>query len=260
MFSRVLKSTNQQTQPATSSSAAPTPGQAPATPTKSRSSAHSKTQSTSSAAPPVPSKIPVPITPTSRSKENHPAVDGGEKERSNYLSFLFSQNQAGAPTTPVKVNSKVQQSTAPPQVAHAHGHHDRYHNPYESEDVHMQTMKNTINPAMLKQLAAPASTAPVSSGPVPHRQAPLPPASAHLYAAHRGLASEDIHMRTAKHEVKPEKDRQLQPWEKELLDKTEVRRKATVAQICELVWSDKTDVQTFWTTTVRVAVSLLGSC
>lgn len=246
MFSRVLKSNNQQTQPATSSPAQ-TSGQAPTTPFKSRTSAHAKSQSTSG--PPVPSKIPVPTTPTARSafvagsKENHPAGDATglpvEKERSNYLSFLFSQNQAGAPTTPVKVNPKVQQSTAPPQIAHAHGHHDRYHNPYESEDVHMQTMKNTINPAMLKQLASipnPTSAHAQSqpSGPVPQRQAPPPPpAQSHLYAAHRNLGSEDVHMRTARHDVKPEKDRQLQPWEKELLDKTEVRRKATVAQICE---------------------------
>lgn len=233
MFSRVLKSTNQQTQPAPSSPA-------PTTPTKSRSSGHAKSQST--AGQPNPSKIPVPTTPSSRSsfihgaKENLPAHEGlaAEKERSNYLSFLFSQNQSGAPTTPVKVNPKVQQSTAPPQVSHVHGHHDRYHNPYESEDVHMQTMKNTVNPAMLKQLAAipPQGAAPALAPPLPAR---APPANGHLYAAHRNLASEDVQMRTAKHDVKPEEKRQLQLWERELLEKAEVRRKATVAQLCQLI-------------------------
>ena len=42
-------------------------------------------------------------------------------------------------------------------------------------------------------------------------------------------------MKTAKPEPKLEKERRLELWERELLDKAETKRKATVAQIC--VWS-----------------------
>ena len=207
MFSRVLKSANSQ-------GADPAPS-----PSKSRSN-QVKSQST---APPSPSKIPVPSSrsghhsgaqahSTSHTKENLPAVPQ-DANRSNYLSFLFPQGQqpGSGTSTPVKVN-KVMQSSNPASTAT----HGAYTQSYVDEDVHMQTMKNTINPAMLKQLAA--QPAPVSRSALPV----LPPRS-----------SEDIHMRTSKPETKSEKIRGLAPWEKELLESDEMRRKATVAQICE---------------------------
>lgn len=42
---------------------------------------------------------------------------------------------------------------------------------------------------------------------------------------------EDVRMRTAK--VETQKPRGLEPWEREVLDKPDVQRRATVAQICE---------------------------
>jgi len=186
---------------------------------------HSKSQSSQHAIS-SPSKIPVASNP-SRSALNP------DSERSNYLSFLFSQSQQGQATTPVKVNPKVQQS-AVPQV---YGHHDRYHNPYESEgrynpaqpqaqaqqsdDVHMQTMKNTVNPAMLKQLAniPPAPPRKEREEPIrPGRMAPV---------------AEDVHMRTVKHEPVMEKPKGLEEWEKRLVESADSKRKATVAQLCE---------------------------
>jgi non-specific serine/threonine protein kinase len=95
----------------------------------------------------------------------------------------------------------------------------------------MQTMKNTVNPSMLKSLAA----IPPSPKHAPHHPAPAP--AANPYAIPRGQAqaqmygSEDVHMRTAKHDVRNEKEKGLQLWEKELLESQEVKRKATVAQI-----------------------------
>ncbi|WVQ81848.1 hypothetical protein IAT38_003975 [Cryptococcus sp. DSM 104549] len=248
MFSRVLKSSNNQQQPAAA---------APPSPSKSSSrSGHSKSQSTSH---PSPSKIPVPSTPSSRSsflpagsKENQPANAGAvppspsqQTERSNYLSFLFSQNQAGAPTTPVKVNKSAPAPVAPNP---GHAHHGQSHavpaqreekpvyRREESEDVHMMTMKNTVNPAMLKQLAtapaaerqAPAAPTPVAA-PAP---APVQKYQGNAYAAQRGGAyQEDIHMKTARHDTRMDKEKGLQLWERELLDTPDVRRKATVAQI-----------------------------
>lgn len=240
MFSRVLKSTNSQQQP---SSPAPT------SPTKSSRSGHTKSQSIAA---PSPSKIPVPSTPSSRSsflpagsKENLPAVPPSpsqqNNERSNYLSFLFSQNQAGAPTTPVKVNK-----TAPAPVAPNPG--QAYHGPEivaqreekpvysrDSEDVHMVTMKNTVNPAMLKQLASiPQHTQAASSSTAAAQKQSNPP---NPYAAQRGGAyqSDDVHMKTAaRHDTRHEKERGLQLWERELLETPDVKRKATVAQICKL--------------------------
>lgn len=117
-----------------------------------------------------------------------------------------------------QVNSRVQPTTATSSLA------------VENEDVHMQTMKNTINPAMLKQLSSIPSHV---SGPI-HG---APRSAVNPYAVNRGHvqeASEDVYMRTAaRHDTKIEKERGLQLWEKELLEKAEVRRKATVAQICE---------------------------
>ena len=219
MFSRVLKSNTQQ-QPAPAS-------QPPTSPTKnSRAKGHAKSESNSFQ--PSPSKLPLPTTPVSRSsfnnpaaKENNPAPPA-QADRTNYLSFLFAQSQTGAPTTPVKVN-KVLQSSVP--VVH---HNDKRAQQQssrieENEDVHMQTMKNTINPAMLKSLAT------------------LPPPSkvqqavANPYAVQRngqGLGSEDVHMKTTRPEPRIEKERSLELWEREMLEKAEVRRKATVAQIC----------------------------
>ena len=232
MFSRLTKTTN--TSSNSSSQQAP-----PTTPKANKSSsAHTKTQS-ASAGTASPSKIPVSTNQSSRSALNP------DSERSNYLSFLFSQSQQGAPTTPVKVNPKVQQSSVP-QV---YGHHDRYHNPYESapdprshqqqqqqqpqqpthqasaDDVHMQTMKNTVNPAMLKQLAA-----------LP----PAPPARRErerdevAKPSRLGAVMEDVHMRTVKHEAVAEKPKGLEDWEKRLVEKAENKRKATVAQLCKL--------------------------
>ena len=225
MFSRVLKSTTQQPAPST---------QPPTTPTKSssRSNGHSKSQSTN--VPPSPSKIPLPATPSARSsytdpttaKENLPAPSA-QSERSNYLSFLFAQSQTGAPTTPVKVN-KGTQPTAPVVHRDDKRNHQSTQSSLvpENEDVHMQTMKNTVNPAMLKSLASiPAPQTAVAK--------PLNP-----YAVQRngqGYGSEDVYMKTAKHETSAvHKERGLEAWERELLEKADVRRKATVAQICGL--------------------------
>lgn len=224
MFSRLTKATN-------SSSSKDNTMQQPApptTPSKSKSAhGHTKSQSSSAAgAAGSPSKIPVPSTPTSRSALNP------DSDRSNYLSFLFSQSQQGAPTTPVKVNPKVQQSSVP-QV---YGHHDRYHNPYDApaasapsqqaggEDVHMNTMKNTVNPAMLKQLAAIPPAPPARRG--EREEAPARP-------SRLGAVLEDVHMRTVKHEPVVEKPRGLEDWEKKLVEKADNKRKATVAQLCE---------------------------
>ncbi|AFR95626.2 non-specific serine/threonine protein kinase [Cryptococcus neoformans C23] len=237
MFSRVLKSTNSQQQPSS---------QAPASPTKSSRSGHTKSQSTAA---PSPSKIPVPSTPSSRSsffptgsKENLPAVPPSpsqqNNERSNYLSFLFSQNQAGAPTTPVKVN-KAAPSHVAPNPGHAHHcpeivaqREEKPVYPRDSEDVHMVTMKNTVNPAMLKQLASiPQHNQAASSAPAVAQKQSNPLNS---YAAQRGGAyqPDDVHMKTAaRHDTRYEKERGLQLWERELLETPDVRRKATVAQI-----------------------------
>lgn len=220
MFSRLTKATNNSN---TSSSQQAPPSATPTKSSKSSHHAHTKSQSTTAS----PSKIPVPSVPNGRSALNP------DSDRSNYLSFLFSQNQQGAPTTPVKVNPKVQQSSVP-QV---YGHHDRYHNPYEAaapagagaesrnaastDDVHMQTMKNTVNPAMLKQLAS-------LPPPPPKRDDAAPPRPSRL-----NPVMEDVHMRTVKHEPVSEKPRGLEEWEKKLLEKADNKRKATVAQLCK---------------------------
>lgn len=236
MFSRVLKTTNTQP-PSSTPTRDPTP---PDVPSKTRSG-HVKAQST--AVPPSPSKIPIPTNPTTRSAFVSPPSKENNPERSNYLSFLFpnSNNNSSATTTgagsgvstPVKVNNKVTQSSNPttayaydrqqirqqeavPATRQGYGNH--LLSP-ENEDVHMQTMKNTVNPAMLKELLH--LPAPVATRAPP----PLPMRNMHM---------EDIHMKTQRADGRTERERGvLQPWERELLDSQEVRRKATVAQICK---------------------------
>lgn len=240
MFSRVLKSTNAQPPPTPERERSERVERA-SSPTKTRSS-HLKSQSTSA---PSPSKIPVPTGGVTRSafvnpsKENHP-----EKSSTNYLSFLFPNNgnsnaaaavPAPGPGTPVKVNKQVNQSSNPaaayasqnqvyqhkqlePIPASARNVHQQQQQQYAEEDVHMQTMKNTVNPAMLKQLA---SVPGHSNLPVATRPAPALPAR----------MMEDVHMKTQRNETRTERG-VLQPWERELLESAEVRRKATVAQIC----------------------------
>ncbi|WVR00002.1 hypothetical protein IAU59_007144 [Kwoniella sp. CBS 9459] len=259
MFSRVLKSTN--SQGPISSSSSNSSSDRPSSPTKlSSRTSHIKSQSTS--AQPSPSKIPVAsATPSSRSsfvnggsKENVPAppassANPNEKERSNYLSFLFSQSQQGAPTTPVKVNKSAAAPAAPNpgQAYHGQGQgqsqgqavnaqrddrQTRGQYVPESDDIHMQTMKNTVNPAMLKQLASipaqPPSGLPLRTGATQQAHG----AAANPYAIQRGQAyAEDVHMKTQRHEARTEKERGLQLWERELIESAEMRRKATVAQI-----------------------------
>jgi len=106
----------------------------------------------------------------------------------------------------------------------------------------MQTMKNTVNPAMLKQLAniPPAPPRKERDEPIrPGRMAPV---------------AEDVHMRTVKHEPVMEKPKGLEEWEKRLVESADSKRKATVAQLCEslLEYSEiALTVQTSWSTTVR---------
>lgn len=149
-------------------------------------------------------------------------------DRSSYLSFLFPQQQqqqaaVSAPGTPVKVN-KVAQPTIPHNpttVSHTQQPQLQYG---ADEDVHMQTMRGTIDPRMLKG---------------------MPPGGAGGAMRYNPLerVQEDVHMKTvAREPAPPPKERVMQPWERELLDKAETKRKATVAQIyfldyyCELAF------------------------
>ena len=252
MFSRVLKSTTQQPHPQHTASTQP-----PSSPTKISSRPdHTKSQSTTvisttaSTTASLPSKIPIPASRSVQNaigaKENQPAPAVTNEKQSNYLSFLYSQSQQGAPTTPVKVNTKIAQQSVP-------GHHrddpvpagvpsktqfittapsltGRASHATESEDVHMQTMKNTVHPAMLKQLASVTSNH--DSVPAPSGRGAVNP---HAIQRNGNVATnEDVYMKTAaRHDTKSEKERGLQMWERELLEKPDVRRKATVAQICE---------------------------
>jgi hypothetical protein len=106
----------------------------------------------------------------------------------------------------------------------------------------MQTMKNTVNPAMLKQLAniPPAPPRKEREEPIrPGRMAPV---------------AEDVHMRTVKHEAVMEKPKGLEEWEKRLVESADSKRKATVAQLCEYLLVDcemMLTEQTSWNTTVR---------
>jgi len=106
----------------------------------------------------------------------------------------------------------------------------------------MQTMKNTVNPAMLKQLAniPPAPPRREREEPIrPGRMAPV---------------AEDVHMRTVKHELVVEKPKGLEEWEKRLVESADSKRKATVAQLCESAYVHQRNVltsKTSWNTTVR---------
>lgn len=88
--------------------------------------------------------------------------------------------------------------------------HQLYSSSQSDEDVHMATMRGTVDPKMLKR----------------------------YHASGLERVQEDVHMKTVAREVP--KERMLQPWERELLDKPDTKRKATVAQIyfldyyCEL--------------------------
>jgi hypothetical protein len=87
----------------------------------------------------------------------------------------------------------------------------------------MQTMKNTVNPAMLKQLASiPPAPAPARR----EREEPIRP-------GRMAPVAEDVHMRTVKHEPVVEKPKGLEEWEKRLVESADSKRKATVAQLCE---------------------------
>lgn len=90
--------------------------------------------------------------------------------------------------------------------------------PAQDEDVHMHTMKG--------------------APPSPSSKPPAPPPKGYHYvqpAQQKHLAvpgaGQDVHMRTAKETTK---EKVLEPWERELLAKDEVKRRATVAQICKL--------------------------
>lgn len=90
------------------------------------------------------------------------------------------------------------------------------------EDVHMHTMKGNAAPGILKQPSTPNKAY--------HYVQPAQREVKHL--AVPGGNNEDVRMRTAKAETMKEKV--LEPWEREVLASTEVKRRATVAQICEL--------------------------
>lgn len=143
-----------------------------------------------------------------------------QSDRANYLSFLFpdrqQQSQTSAPGTPVKVNKVAQPPIPhnPTTVSHQQQGYD--------EDVHMMTMRGTVDPRMLKGMP--------------------PVGGAMRYNPSMDRVQEDVHMKTVAREVPPApKERMMQAWERELLDKAETKRKATVAQTyfldyyCELV-------------------------
>jgi hypothetical protein len=249
MFSRVLKSTNSQPSPAPDrSDRAERSERVEYDPSAAKTRSSNLKSQTSAAPPQSPSKIPVPTGGVTRSSFLHQAKENNPEKSTNYLSFLFPNNSNSSsnttapppgPATPVKVNKQVNQSSNPaaayanggahsnvyqhkqlePIPAYARNAHQEQSQRYTDEDVHMQTMKNTVNPAMLKQLAS----VPTSSGlPVATRPAPALPSR----------MMEDVHMKTQRNETKAERG-VLQPWERELLESTEVRRKTTVAQICK---------------------------
>lgn len=56
-------------------------------------------------------------------------------------------------------------------------------------------------------------------------------------ATAKGLTNEDIRMETVRGDTATVKQPGFQLWEKELLESPEVRRKATVAQLCECPFS-----------------------
>ena len=131
-----------------------------------------------------------------------------------YLASLqnptFTDAGSGA-STPVKIN-KVAQPTIP------HVPTTRSHLAAVDEDIHMMTV-NKAPPAFTSGAAAGGAVDPRMMR-MGYAAPPPPPASA------------------ARREVP--KERVLQPWEREVLERADVKRKATVAQIyfldyyCEL--------------------------
>lgn len=182
MLARVLKS-------AQSQSSAPS---SPAKSSKEQYSTSSSNLSSSQAGMASPSKIPR----ASAAKENA-APGTGNTDRSSYLSFLWQDKEKnnGAPVPPSKV-------------------------PAYDDDVHMMTMKGSVNPAAAK--AADKNHA-YHYQKQQHLGVPPVPSAPRFN-------DEDVRMRTAKPDTQVE--RGLTLWERELVDSAEVRRKATVAQIC----------------------------
>lgn len=138
--------------------------------------------------------MPIPASP---SKARSGAKENAApSDRANYLSFLWQDKNAPA---------SQQQG-------------------YD-EDVHMHTMKGSVSPALLKQPTTPNK----------HQYHYVQPAQRevkHLAVPGRQAHDEDVRMRTAKAETTKEKV--LEPWEREVLASAEVKRRATVAQICKL--------------------------
>lgn len=132
--------------------------------------------------------VPSPSKVRSAAKEN--AAPG---DRASYLSFLW------------------QDKNAQPGQAF-------------DEDVHMLTMKGSVNPGILKQ--------PTTPNKAYHYIQPAQREQKLLSVPGR-QQEEDVRMRTAKAETMKEKV--LEPWEREVLASTEVKRRATVAQICKLL-------------------------
>jgi len=204
MLARVLKSAQ---------------GSAPPSPSKSKDTKDIYTampvpSSAASGVPPSPSKIPRASTKENAAPAAAAPAPGAAGDRSSYLSFLWNQDKN--PT------SAAAATAAAPAAKHTAAYDD---------DVHMMTMKGSVTPAVLK-----------AAEKVPP---PLPARGDHHYhyqkAAHLGVPgaptqrayAEDVHMRTAKPEETQVAPRGLSLWERELLDSAEVKRKATVAQICE---------------------------
>jgi non-specific serine/threonine protein kinase len=207
---------------------------APSSPAKSKEQYTTSSMANSTAShggvPPSPSKIPRATKESATSKENAApgaAGAGANGDRSSYLSFLWNQNNQN--------HNNNQDKGAGAHVSHGTPAAPQGYD----EDVHMMTVKGTIAPGALKGA--------VAVPPVP----PMPPmpAGAHNYhyqksnqphLAAPGAAAarydEDVRMRTAKPEAETQvPQRGLSLWEREHLDSPEVRRKATVAQICEFV-------------------------
>ncbi|BEI86802.1 hypothetical protein CcaverHIS002_0701480 [Cutaneotrichosporon cavernicola] len=127
------------------------------------------------------------------------------------------------PPTPPKSRSGTKENTAPGDRDRAsylsflwQDKQGQGQMPARDEDVHMHTMKGA--PPSPSKAQAPASPA------KPYHY--VKPAQQKLLAVPG--AGQDIHMRTAKETTK---EKVLEPWERELLAKDEIKRSATVAQI-----------------------------
>ena len=230
--------------------ASPSKSTGRASPTKLKSSAARSGQTS-------PSKIPIPVTPVSKptgGKDFQRSPDPVLDHRSNNFAFLQSHFQQGkAPPSPTKdiyprpfatpaspapapapVQTNYQAVALPVQRAP--------HAEVWSEDVHMQTLKDTIDPKMLKQLS----------------NITAPPSKVAMNGFTSNGGSEDVHMKThAKSMSKSE--RGLSTWERQLLESPDTKRKATVAQICEPTKGCKVLTiadfhQTSWTITVGFLV------